>query len=100
PLHPSPPPFPTRRSSDLRQHANGIREGLCIASRQWPRGRYERSPAARDRNYRTDRLGTGTARPDKNAGAEEERVADHQGSPPARSEEHTSELQSRRDLVC
>src|SRR5690349_22286861 len=34
------------------------------------------------------------------AGAAGPRDAEHRDRPPARSEEHTSELQSRRDLVC
>src|SRR5690349_23498497 len=74
--------FPTRRSSDLRrrlprQHAD--RRARLDERRQ-------RQPPAR-----ADRRGVRPA--DAEAAAVLRR-------PAARSEEHTSELQSRRDLVC
>src|SRR5690606_41052345 len=83
---PALPSFPTRRSSDLRYHHCGT---LHPAAHQLPhhRGnpRLEPGPAARGTDRRHGRR----------------RRIDH-GLPlgTARSEEHTSELQSRENLVC
>src|SRR5690606_41702705 len=63
--------FPTRRSSDLRGAAGGL---------------------GRPRHGPSDRPGAG---PDLRSGTFEALPA-----PPQRSEEHTSELQSRENLVC
>src|SRR5690606_41310812 len=69
------PSFPTRRSSDLRL-------GIAMAGHWW------HVFLARS----SDRLGKAVRH-----GAREALIAD---STPERSEEHTSELQSRENLVC
>src|SRR5699024_12374500 len=73
--HPSLLSFPTRRSSDLDARAGRVRAGRH-RSRLRARGTHlSRSPSPRD--HRSDLV-----------------------SGKDRSEEHTSELQSRFDLVC
>src|SRR5204863_9860374 len=77
--------FPTRRSSDLRPHHRAARrdeaggeERRGKAQRRLPRRRRRRSPP----------LPRASRQPRRHA------------AEGVRSEEHTSELQSRRDLVC
>src|SRR5690349_23405335 len=73
--------FPTRRSSDLpfRSRLPGSRAS----------GARSRSASSRKR-----------APPKAPRPAPPRRWVPSRGNPPGRSEEHTSELQSRRDLVC
>src|SRR5690606_41368119 len=79
--HPARLSFPTRRSSDLLAGAAGaVRRGLRPAV-----GTVARTPAGVERRPGADRGSAGPA-----AGANRE----------PRSEEHTSELQSRENLVC
>src|SRR5437868_12384036 len=74
--HPPPPSFPTRRSSDLH-HGNGsVRPRMLAAT----------PPAWRERHRQV-----------QHAGPVDVALATLVES---RSEEHTSELQSRFDLVC
>src|SRR5690606_39424318 len=78
--------FPTRRSSDLHQSV-GRNWGWYCCSRRWPppvRAMEAASP-------RPHRRGAATPSPRRR------RV---HLSPRIRSEEHTSELQSRENLVC
>src|SRR5207247_7345159 len=77
--HPDPPSFPTRRSSDLS------RAGSSKCGTSWAAG--PPSPRAR---YSSSRLERKSSRP----------TFGNQRRPRGRSEEHTSELQSRVDLVC
>src|SRR5207249_5886496 len=88
PPHPHPPSFPTRRSSDLPlPRARG-------ASAVDPAHRRPRRPAGRRGRHR------GVAAFGGSDGCEAP-GPDRTAFPPARrSEEHTSELQSRFDLVC
>src|SRR5690606_42048316 len=83
------PPFPTRRSSDLPK-------------RDWSHGKLSENP-------RFARSHRGRSRPPRRrrAAARREQIATALGDPRAcpgrpagRSEEHTSELQSRENLVC
>src|SRR5204862_3895668 len=75
--------FPTRRSSDLSRtwhgaaKANGPRRPAC----GWPRSICRKAGS-------------------RNAFAAASRPGKSRRFPMSRSEEHTSELQSRRDLVC
>src|SRR5207237_2037770 len=96
PSAPSPPPFPTRRPSDLPR-APG----------------FERIPAERDRHLRLPRQEAGRPvpeirvrdQPDRRREGEVRRgqrrgVRRGCGDASLRSEEHTSELQSHLNLVC
>src|SRR5206468_11101307 len=74
--------FPTRRSSDLPRQVD--------AGRAADRRVAERDPVGVDQRL-PERLGRGDVR---------RRGAFADRDPDARSEEHTSELQSRSDLVC
>src|SRR5690606_40441754 len=77
------PPFPTRRSSDLAPSAN--------AATRTSRARYAPSSAADAATLRMGMTAQVQLRqPGRASGAEL----------PVRSEEHTSELQSRENLVC
>src|SRR5690606_41110052 len=82
-VHPDLHSFPTRRSSDLVHPA-----GLYRRSRHRFRQHRHRAVAGR----------TAAAHPRTAAGAAALRRADR--SRAGRSEEHTSELQSRENLVC
>src|SRR5688500_7993899 len=94
--HPAPPPFPTRRSSDLRRFAARARRGAHADRRRGCRGPEEPAAPARHRAHRgaracrVGRAARGTLRDGDGRGSRE----DH------RSEEHTSELQSPCNLVC
>src|SRR5262245_63194675 len=80
-LPPTPPPFPTRRSSDLQARADPVdRVERTEALEDIERTREERS--------RAHQISGGLA----NGGSRLQRLG--------RSEEHTSELQSLRHLVC
>src|SRR5206468_6199049 len=96
---PHPPPFPTRRSSDL----------LDMATRRAPAGSHAKEPGP-------GKYAAGTGAPAAGNAVESTLTSRHRRSTPmtivrpgsgetdapayARSEEHTSELQSRSDLVC
>src|SRR5207249_12071547 len=82
-----PHPFPTRRSSDLAAQGRLARLGGC---RDLARARQERRAALLHLG------GAGHLRGEARHGC----AARERGAVPARSEEHTSELQSRFDLVC
>src|SRR5206468_12796004 len=92
--HPAPPPtlpsFPTRRSSDLlglrRFRDEAVRPPVVRDVAAADRRRYQ--SLGRGREAAVDDLG-----PPSGLGAVP-------NSAPSRSEEHTSELQSRSDLVC
>src|SRR5438874_9003865 len=73
--------FPTRRSSDLRDSARSSRD-VAIAGCPPTRHSLHRSRSDRSGNHSSASRG--------------KRIGDRRH----RSEEHTSELQSRRDLVC
>src|SRR5437868_2354952 len=97
PPHPRPDaPFPTRRSSDLL----GLQ---ALGARQPPRLRV-RGVALHARARRRRAVfarAAGLERAARRRGRRRVRVAPAPGRPiGARSEEHTSELQSRFDLVC
>src|SRR5205814_10303877 len=85
-------PFPTRRSSDLLEP--GGREGRGPPARLlWLHVRLGGEPAAEASPAFPDGSGPGAAvRPDPADASP--------GLAPPRSEEHTSELQSLRHLVC
>src|SRR5690349_23420589 len=86
---PSPKLFPTRRSSDLAAGGRRVRPAPALADGAAP-GRL----AAADEGRRPGRGdGSRDLRPAR-------RTAPDRGQGRTRSEEHTSELQSRRDLVC
>src|SRR5699024_12413820 len=96
--HPHPHPFPTRRSSDLaiacarRGHRGRI--GLATMNRIV----LASSSPSRLMVLRNAGVEPDVVKPDVD---EDAIVADLlAASPEARSEEHTSELQSRFDLVC
>src|SRR5206468_12309093 len=94
-LRPPPPStlFPTRRSSDLH---------LLSCARPHP-PRASPRPAARGRARRVQLRPPGGGRPQPVARDPRRRRGSgerHQPPGRARSEEHTSELQSRSDLVC
>src|SRR5207249_11953268 len=97
PSHPPPPPSsPTRRSSDLIPETAEPLEAAKI------RDRLPREDRERVRTLETvwSTSSTNTvllARANPPIGTSEVLLAEHQS---ARSEEHTSELQSRFDLVC
>src|SRR5207248_5524614 len=83
------PSFPTRRSSDLSERQR--------------RGRRAGPGDDSDlRAERADRYGTGGGGPGRNcdSGAGPDSVVTRTARYAARSEEHTSELQSPYDLVC
>src|SRR5204862_5069793 len=100
PLPRAAPSFPTRRSSDLARWNSGSGAADCGS---WP-PRSE-GPAGLElynsstTDFRCDTLGT-CASPAENLrrlpGVSHRKSVDDE----LRSEEHTSELQSRRDLVC
>src|SRR5690606_40717683 len=86
-----PPPFPTRRSSDLDVDARQVAHG------HRPHGHAELA------RHAVDLFGTGALLHQELglAGVElEHPVADEAVAIAGRSEEHTSELQSRENLVC
>src|SRR5690606_41796763 len=72
--------FPTRRSSDLAQRRIGGAKGDGLESRPIARGQLEADMAAAADHFGEFRL--------------------VRGEDEDRSEEHTSELQSRENLVC
>src|SRR5437868_11901357 len=79
--HPDLPSFPTRRSSDLQKNIDARTSGGRIDAPPIVIGRIDRGSTSRP-----------IARPWK--------VRSTAVEPRSRSEEHTSELQSRFDLVC
>src|SRR5690606_41890394 len=75
--HPGAPPFPPRRSSDLAGQPRALQADV----RRGLPGRLAAQPS--------------------DPSAADARLRDHEGKPRIpRSEEHTSELQSRENLVC
>src|SRR5690606_41325855 len=88
--HPYPPSFPTRRSSDLpHRRLRLLLTGALV--RLWSRG--------------SEALGDLASHLHRHGHLEEVNVGAYRlpgGQPPLRprSEEHTSELQSRENLVC
>src|SRR5206468_958811 len=91
------PSFPTRRSSDLRARG-GARPDRVPGSGAGRRRAGAPPPRRRGRARRRHRHGLLTARgPLRRRAAGARRTRAGRG---ARSEEHTSELQSRSDLVC
>src|SRR5699024_12448669 len=81
-------PFPTRRSSDLPDQ-------YCRVRSAWASYQAARAAAGTDTTDTTEATGTtGTEAPSETTGTETTDATE------ARSEEHTSELQSRFDLVC
>src|SRR5690349_24237484 len=85
--------FPTRRSSDLSAIVGGISDG-ATARGSVTAGRTAGKGQSRDEDRR--RGGDSNGRGDQFCPA----VAGKQHPAQIKSEEHTSELQSRRDLVC
>src|SRR5699024_11697686 len=96
--HEEPHSFPTRRSSDLRTSPN--------TKTRWTRAcatrRSDQSPGRKVKPSLRGRLFS--LPPDRGAapdpGVFGPERSGHSGSGHERSEEHTSELQSRFDLVC
>src|SRR5690606_42061096 len=85
------PPFPTRRSSDLRLDRDGVHLAVFHGSLDWDAGDRSlplMSPALAAAGYDYIALGHIHRPGEKKVG------------PGLRSEEHTSELQSRENLVC
>src|SRR5207253_11470286 len=95
PAHrPDPPPFPTRRSSDLAPRAR--RAVLVESARRRPGGLVRLALLGLSRVGGLARVrDRGRLR-----GGHALLPADRQAPRRARSEEHTSELQSRGHLVC
>src|SRR5690606_39391573 len=94
--HPDLPPFPTRRSSDLPPPTDiwdRIRDGFKLEATDHGRVVTARSWYQRHQDY-LDRVAT-RAQPYLHYIVEEIERRDM-----PRSEEHTSELQSRENLVC
>src|SRR5690349_23189733 len=87
-------PFPTRRSSDLRGRAAPLRGALPARRRRLERGPVGLGPGERPAVPVAARAGDPLDDADRAAAAAPLLDRAH------RSEEHTSELQSRRDLVC
>src|SRR5690606_41713806 len=91
--------FPTRRSSDLNSAVIFLDTGMATL--------HERCAGAGPSCAQTTErsLGTNTTsrqriwRSERTPGQADRLIAPDQGAP-ARSEEHTSELQSRENLVC
>src|SRR5207249_10576197 len=85
--------FPTRRSSDLARVTARLAEVL------WDEGRLSDAVEMMDRSFdvlATDEPDEGIA----SLAAQLGRMLFFAGKPDLRSEEHTSELQSRFELVC
>src|SRR5206468_11287101 len=100
PPPPAPPPFPTRRSSDLPAGAGELRRGfagpLAAATMARALGVPEADTAALLAAYdaivaAVDDISAGRPHDDRAYAGLDALL---------RSEEHTSELQSRSDLVC
>src|SRR5690606_42024086 len=88
--------FPTRRSSDLAR----LGPVLAISSASRPPGR---APGSLRREYRGDagaRGGGAVAARADSLGDVSALTREGREDLPGRSEEHTSELQSRENLVC
>src|SRR5207249_11796434 len=89
--HPALHSFPTRRSSDLRaREVDGV-HGItaCARASRAPRAGTPRPPRRKD-----------SARSARTRSAPSPGFPGACAPPATRSEEHTSELQSRFDLVC
>src|SRR5690606_41150417 len=86
---PTPPPFPTRRSSDLQRRRLVPRARGRVQGRQGATGRLQHARVLRPRPRVGQVVGPRAVRA---------RQDGHLQRP--RSEEHTSELQSREKLVC
>src|SRR5690606_41652490 len=84
------PSFPTRRSSDLTARAAPKPPGAGTSSRP-------ALPSARGRRFRRALSTEGAQEPAKSGRS---RHCPAAVTPSPRSEEHTSELQSRENLVC
>src|SRR5438105_2408079 len=97
-FHPALHSFPTRRSSDLRALPAAARPGGAVRARSPPRA----APAPRLGLRAVDRARGAVRRHARHWRARRRRAALAGGGTAggARSEEHTSELQSRVDLVC
>src|SRR5699024_12728896 len=87
PAHQTLCPFPTRRSSDLPQHQAARAAGIQVSNR---------SPGATCVGSGRSRLITSCCAPPTSDKSNQMRSTRSS----RRSEEHTSELQSRFDLVC
>src|SRR5690606_39406598 len=87
---PAPAAFPTRRSSDLRAALAALRSGRSISA-------VSRATGVSRAALRSWRDGTRGAR---TSGCPRCASVPGPPEPQARSEEHTSELQSRENLVC
>src|SRR5690606_41306814 len=93
---PQPHPFPTRRSSDLDGVTRPVGQPFVVIATQNPieqAGTYRLPEAQLDRFM----IKTSIGYPDDAAMA---RILAGTAEVRARSEEHTSELQSRENLVC
>src|SRR5206468_10883644 len=94
--HRAPPAFPTRRSSDLRSEPSVlVHPGRAARASDAPKPprRVERDPAQAEIDRVLDKISARGI--DSLTPAERRFLAEM-----SRSEEHTSELQSRSDLVC
>src|SRR2546422_5323841 len=81
----------------FRSHVHGLAEGARPSARAGARRRVAADARAREDLARSRTL----LRPGRLRGGDQEIPADqHAGDLAARSEEHTSELQSRLHLVC
>src|SRR5206468_12247915 len=90
--------FPTRRSSDLP-----VLFEACVTDRHSPIQTYlagDRAPRVCGLVFRTSGGAYSGMRASDLFLWSPWPLAPRPGAPPARSEEHTSELQSRSDLVC
>src|SRR5206468_10853364 len=88
------PSFPTRRSSDLHPEytPDQVKGALMVTARQVSVGALDSAGAGEITAAKA--AGMSVKPPNPNAALDKYLVSD------GRSEEHTSELQSRSDLVC
>src|SRR5690606_42087072 len=89
------PSFPTRRSSDLLGQLGPelVEDGLALRTVDGDVGRDGTGPVG-------DRQREDHAQGEEPAGDEGPTAVEGEAAEPVRSEEHTSELQSRENLVC
>src|SRR5207249_10237433 len=97
--HPALPSFPTRRSSDLPWIEQHQHEELSRALRALPL-QTERPKEHGLGQQRVEFVQRVFVQGRKIHGSASVLAASKAGAKPSRSEEHTSELQSRFDLVC
>src|SRR5699024_12433347 len=93
--HPNANSFPTRRSSDLKRNRSRYIEN----ARRWANDNKEKRREIA-RNHANRYRNSPENRPVIIARKLLSRILNHTGKKKRRSEEHTSELQSRFDLVC